>query len=104
MTDQNSADSSVVAVPRSERQLSTDYLAPRTDRERTLVRLWSRRLLVEPIGVHDDFFELGGHSLAAAELLVDIAEATGIEVTARTLFLEPSIAELAAAIDGTEAD
>ena len=86
-------------VPRADRGLWSEYRAPGTDLERQLAELWRDRLRVEPIGIDDDFFELGGHSLAAAELLVDIAAATGVEVAARTLFLEPTVAELAAAIE-----
>lgn len=78
--------------------LSTRYTRPRTALERELAELWGQRLGVTPIGVDDDFFELGGHSLAAVELLEDITARLGIEVKAETLFLEPSIAELAAAI------
>lgn len=85
-------------VPRADKELSTPYVVPRTDLERDLVRLWSARLKVEPIGTEDDFFELGGHSLMAAELLVDLQQELGVEVTARTLFLQPTVAELAAVI------
>jgi len=85
-------------VNREVIHLSTRYAPPRTELEAKLAELWSQRLGVTPIGVDDDFFELGGHSLAAAELLEDIATRLGVEVPAQTLFLEPSIAELAAAI------
>lgn len=85
-------------VDREVIHLSTRYAPPRTELEAKLADLWSQRLGVAPIGVDDDFFELGGHSLAAAELLDDIATRLGVEVPAQTLFLEPSIAELAAAI------
>lgn len=88
-----------VTVSRAEKGLSTTFVSPRTALERQLAGLWSERLGVFPVGVDDDFFELGGHSLAAAELLVDIEEMTGMEVAASTLFLQPSVAELAAAIE-----
>lgn len=90
------------SVRRSDKGLSTEFASPRTDLESQLATLWSERLGVSPIGVDDDFFELGGHSLAAAELLVDIAALTGVEVAARTLFLEPTVAELAAAIEAEQ--
>jgi acyl carrier protein len=94
------ADGPVTA--RADRQLSRSYAPARTEREEALVRLWQGRLRIEPIGVDDDFFELGGHSLMAAELLVDIQDRLGVEVTARTLFLQPTIAELAAAMEDGE--
>jgi acyl carrier protein len=81
--------------------VSAPYAVPRTELEQRLAVLWAKRLRIEPIGRHDDFFELGGDSLAASGLLVDIAAATSVEVSARTLFLQPSIAELAVAIEAT---
>jgi acyl carrier protein len=84
---------------REEHLLSAGYEAPRSALETRLARLWTAALQVTPIGVHDDFFELGGHSLMAAQLLVDIQHALGVEVTARTLFLQPTIAELAEVIE-----
>lgn len=90
------------AARRADKDLSTDYVAPRTDLEKLLARLWRERLGVTPVGVDDDYFELGGHSLAAAELLVDIAAITGVEVEAQVLFLQPTVGELAAAIEARE--
>ena len=89
----------VVVKARDGLNLVTEYAAPRTELEQALARLWSQRLGVTPVGVDDDFFHLGGHSLIAAELLVDVAALTGVEVTARVLYLQPSVAELAAAIE-----
>jgi acyl carrier protein len=107
VSDQEAAVTPAV-VRRSDKDLSTDYVAPRTDLERLLASLWSERLGVAPVGVDDDYFELGGHSLAAAELLVDLAATTGVEVEAQVLFLQPTVGELAAAIEargrGAEVD
>jgi acyl carrier protein len=91
-------------VDRAGKGLSATYRAPRTSLETALARLWGDRLAVGPIGVDDDFFELGGHSLMAAELLVDIQNELGVEVTARTLFLQPTIARLAGVISGDAPD
>jgi len=85
---------------RDDHSLSADFEAPRDELETLLADLWASALGVRPIGIRDDFFELGGHSLLAAELLVGIQEAVGTEVSARTLFLQPTIAELAAVISG----
>ncbi|MFC4506819.1 MULTISPECIES: phosphopantetheine-binding protein [Streptomyces] len=64
-----------------------------------LERLWSARLQLSPIGLQDDFFELGGDSLTAAELQSDIDREFGVEISASTLFLSPTITELAEAIE-----
>jgi acyl carrier protein len=77
------------------RQLPDDYVAPDTPLQRRLADLWSEVLNIEPVGLHDDFFELGGHSLLAAELLDALGSGFGVNVPARVLFLQPTVAELA---------
>ena len=98
----------VPAVPlpsrRDEHELSAAYRAPENALQERLTGLWAEALKVTPIGIDDDFFELGGHSLLAAGLLADIQREIGREITARTLFLQPTVAELAAAIEDGTAD
>ncbi|CAM5481202.1 D-alanine--D-alanyl carrier protein ligase [Lysinibacillus sphaericus] len=40
----------------------TNYMAPRTDIEKQLVKIWSNILKIDKFGINDDFFSLGGHS------------------------------------------
>jgi len=91
-------------VARGELELSCDYLAPSTQLQRQLAAMWQQCLNVDPVGVDDDFFELGGHSLLAADLLVATEQAVGVHVPARTLYLQPTIAELAEAIERLRAE
>jgi hypothetical protein len=83
------------AATRTPRNLRAEYAAPRTKLEAFLTELWGRILAVEPVGIHDDFFKLGGHSLVAAEVALEIAMTLDVDVPARTLYLTPTIAELA---------
>lgn len=83
---------------RASLDVQTAYVAPRTDAERRLALLWSERLGVTPVGVHDDFFELGGDSMLAAEVQLGIDAEFGVEIPAHTLFLSPTIDQLAAAL------
>jgi len=87
------------ALRRQEKELSSEYRAPSTPLERALAAMWKAFLKVDPVGVDDDFFELGGHSLLAADLLVATERAVGVRVSATTLYLQPTIAELAEAIE-----
>jgi acyl carrier protein len=91
-------------VAREEKELSSDYRAPGTPLEEELAAMWREYLRVAPVGVDDDFFELGGHSLLAADLLVATERAVGVHVPARTLYLQPTIGELADAIDQLRAE
>jgi acyl carrier protein len=78
--------------------LDTEFVAPRNQLEQELVTVWAEVLNVRRVGVNDNFFELGGHSLLAAKLLVRLREETECEVSMRTLFESPTVAQLAAAI------
>jgi acyl carrier protein len=72
------------------------YVAPRSDIEQRLTRLWSEVLAVPQIGVRDNFFtELGGHSLLGTQLMSRVRSAFGIDLPLSRLFAAPTVAELA---------
>ncbi|WP_049652116.1 acyl carrier protein [Kitasatospora sp. MY 5-36] len=73
--------------------------ARQTSVQERLAQLWAARLEISSIGLDEDFFELGGDSLTAAELQGDIDREFGVEVSATTLFLSPTIAELTQVIE-----
>jgi acyl carrier protein len=83
---------------RQDLEIETEYVPPRSATEERLSVLWAAQLGVCPVGVDDDFFELGGDSLFAAELLLTMDGEFGVEIPAWTLFLSPTIAQLAQAI------
>jgi acyl-CoA synthetase (AMP-forming)/AMP-acid ligase II/acyl carrier protein len=71
---------------------------PRGELEATVARLWAQVLGSARPGTADDFFAAGGDSLAAAELTGRIHHATGVRLTARSLFDAPTVAALAGLI------
>jgi len=75
------------------------YVAPRTDTEATLVRLWSDLLGVQQVGVEDNFFDLGGHSLLTTQLVSRLRDTFDLEVPLQSFFEEPTVAGLAESID-----
>ncbi|WP_186032347.1 condensation domain-containing protein, partial [Burkholderia gladioli] len=82
------------------------YVAPRTEAEQTLARIWAEVLGVDRVGVLDDFFDLGGHSLLATRVISRMRDAFGIDLPLRLLFEAPRVEELAARVasithDGT---
>ena len=86
------------ACPRSDRE-TTPYVAPRSEVERRLAAIWAKMLGVDQIGVHDDFFDLGGDSLLAVRVMTRVCDALGVDLPAATLFLRPTIARLAVAVE-----
>jgi amino acid adenylation domain-containing protein len=71
------------------------YVAPRTELEGTLARIWEEVLKIAPVGIHDDFFDLGGHSLMAVRLMFRINKGTGAALPLATLFEHATIEKLA---------
>jgi amino acid adenylation domain-containing protein/non-ribosomal peptide synthase protein (TIGR01720 family) len=70
------------------------YVAPRTEAEEELSRIWARVLGVDWVGVLDDFFELGGDS-AASLSVASQARRAGFSIAPRQLFENPTISGLA---------
>ncbi len=82
---------------------SQDYVAPRTEVERTLVALWAEVLGREQVGIHDNFFMLGGHSLLAVQLMTLVQQRFGRADLPLSALLEgPTIARLARALSPIE--
>jgi amino acid adenylation domain-containing protein len=73
--------------------------APRTPAESRIAAIVAELLaLPAPVGVSDNFFALGGHSLTATRLMARIRADYGVDLPIRTLFADPTVAGLAAAL------
>ncbi len=77
---------------------------PRTPVEAALAEIWASLLRVEQVGIHDSFFELGGHSLLAMRAISRVRDVFEVEVPLRELFVRPTVATLAAAVDRLRRD
>jgi thioesterase domain-containing protein/acyl carrier protein len=65
-----------------------------SDSDRVVAGIWCEVLGVEGASPEDDFFALGGHSLLAMKLVHDVNEALGVELTVRSLLVEPTLGAL----------
>ena len=86
------------AVQQSETRADRPRVLPQTPLERILADLWCLLLNIESVGIDDNFFELGGDSLTAMRLAGRISQKTGESVRIVTLFDNPTIRSLAAAV------
>jgi len=73
---------------------STPYVAPSTDAERLLARLWQDVLELPRVGVDDDYVAAGGDSIHAI-VIVAKAEAAGLRVGTQDLLEARTIRRLA---------
>jgi len=80
------------------RESPTPDSAPRNQTEQLLISLWSQVLGVDAIGIHDNFFDLGGHSLLGTQMLGLLRRDLQASISLRTLFEQPTVAELAEVI------
>jgi len=80
------------------RELEIKFVAPRTIIEKEIAGIWAEVLKLDSVAVHDNFFELGGHSLLATQVISRVRAWFQMEVSLRTLFEKPTVAELANAI------
>lgn len=83
------------ALPEINGTSNKEYVAPRSDIEKTISGIYSKILCVEQVGIDDSFFELGGHSLRAILLINRIEDETGIRLAVHDIFEYPSVRELA---------
>jgi amino acid adenylation domain-containing protein len=62
-------DRKALPAPDSQRpELSSAYIAPRSEIEQQIAAVWQEVLGIDKVGVTDNFFDLGGHSLQAVQV------------------------------------
>ncbi|HVR99263.1 MAG TPA: amino acid adenylation domain-containing protein [Thermoanaerobaculia bacterium] len=75
------------------------FVPPATPLQEEIAAVWAEVLRLERVGIEDNFFELGGHSLTATRVIVRLNEILQMEVPVRTIFLRPTIRELAESVE-----
>jgi amino acid adenylation domain-containing protein len=83
---------------------SESGLVPRTPVEEVMASVWSDVLRREGVGIKDNFFELGGHSLLATQVLSRVRNVFNVELPLRTIFENPTIANLSRAVEAARVD
>ena len=75
------------------------YVAPRSETEKILTKIWKEVLRTENVGIHDDFFELGGQSLSAVSVTNKIEAVLKTRLPLASLLEAPTIQQLARLLD-----
>ncbi|MCP5045909.1 MAG: amino acid adenylation domain-containing protein, partial [bacterium] len=85
------------ALPAPELKTGSGYIAPGSDVEMQLSRLWSDALSIDKsiIGIDSNFFELGGHSLKATILVSQVHKVLNVKVPLTEVFRTPTIRGMA---------
>jgi amino acid adenylation domain-containing protein len=99
LTSSGKVDRRALPAPDKTRpELEKAFVAPRTDVEKELERIWIEVLCLERVGIHDNFFELGGHSLMATQIVNRVRSEMVVELPLIAIFESPTIAEIAKTI------
>jgi amino acid adenylation domain-containing protein len=98
LTPNGKVDRKALPAPEGSGAGPQGFVAPQTDLERALARLWEEVLGMAPggVGIHDPFFDIGGNSILGAVLINRLQKILGEIVHVVALFDHPTVAGLAA--------
>ncbi|KAF9566389.1 hypothetical protein EC968_003794 [Mortierella alpina] len=95
LTPNGKLDRNALPTPLSHAFATQVYEEPRGAIENILASIWAEMLNIERVGRNDGFFVLGGYSLLAVRMISRVRAMLGLDLSLRTLFEAPTIAELA---------
>jgi amino acid adenylation domain-containing protein/non-ribosomal peptide synthase protein (TIGR01720 family) len=90
------------ALPAPDYQEGDSYRAPADAVEEILAGIYAEVLGLEQVGVDESFFELGGDSILSMQVVAR-ARAAGLVCRPRDIFVEQTVARLAAVVEGAVA-
>lgn len=93
----------VKALPDPELAISSAYVEPTNDTERTFCDIFAGILQMDKVGATDNFFELGGTSLVVTRVIIE-ADKAGMHVAYGDVFANPTPRKLARLITGDSAN
>ena len=82
-----------------KRKVSSVFVEPVTDIEKSIAKHWAAVLGYQPVGVLDNYFEVGGNSLLATQLINKLNKETGIELTIAEVLSNNTVKDLAVLVD-----
>jgi amino acid adenylation domain-containing protein len=100
LTSNGKVDRRALPAPDATNTLHDEVVAQaHTPTEERLVAIVAPLLGLQHISIDDNFFMLGGHSLLGTQVIAQVANAFGVDLSLRTLFGSPTIRQLSAEIE-----
>jgi acyl carrier protein len=93
-------DLTIMPRPSAENLLEKKVVkAPATEIEEKLLTMVRRILNNDAVQVKDNFFLAGGHSLLGMQLVMQLRDAFGVDLTLRQFFATPTVQRLALSVE-----
>ena len=91
------------ALPAPVLVSAVEFVAPATDAEATLAKIFAEVLGLEKISVVESVFDMGGNSLLAARIVARVCDDMGVDLNLRDLFEAPTVRGFAERVAGADA-
>ena len=104
LTTNGKIDIKALPEPDNIVNIGNSYKCPENELQKQLVRIWSKVLSINKVGIDDNFFWLGGHSLKAINIISKIHKEMEIEISLTDLFKYPTIRKLSKVIETLKLD
>ena len=82
--------------------LAVPYVAPGSERERSIVGVWQELLGINDVGINDNFFLLGGDSVHATQMISRLRSVFNVEIPMSYFFEFPTVALMSKAIQNSK--
>jgi amino acid adenylation domain-containing protein len=104
LTPNRKTDRAALPLPGIDSLPVAPHAFPTSENHRGIASIWKDLLNRDSVGIHDNFFDLGGHSLLLVQLQSRLSRRFGREISIVELFERPTIADMAKALTGPDAD
>jgi acyl carrier protein len=78
--------------------VADDFVAPGSETEKAIARIWQEVLGIDRVSLHDNFFDVGGHSLLAMRVIVKTEKKLGVRLNNAIMVLQ-TLEQVAAECD-----
>jgi amino acid adenylation domain-containing protein/non-ribosomal peptide synthase protein (TIGR01720 family)/FkbM family methyltransferase len=95
LTSNGKINKKALPDPDASGLIKNEYVAPVTEEEQVLARIWQEVLSVERVGIYDNFFELGGDSIKVIRVVHKLKKLFNKEIRVFDIYHTATLSELA---------